>query len=164
MITSKYIIDISEEYSKTGLVRNRQVDIYENPTSSDFIKLEKSAREHNRKLDKVRFIADINSHKVYLADSYNIIHDDMGKVLGFNVGYYPPERFEGTGTVSGGQAKATKWDSFQYISQLKFPSKTEIKFLEGTFGYDWTWVDRYVSGTSSLINSCKEKYKSLMKK
>ena len=60
MITSKQINKISEEY----LTRVRDVEIYVNPTSSDYQKLYNVNSYH-----QVRFTADIDTKKVYVWDA-----------------------------------------------------------------------------------------------
>lgn len=166
MITSKQILHIIETYIKSKKVFNLQVDIYENPTSSDITSMIKTAREEVRKFDRVRFIADNNSKKVYVADSYNIIHDHMYTALGmtpnsfFNLSY--PNLLDGTATLSSGSFVMTNWDRFgMQINKIDLLD-TRLWF-EKVFSYNWSWVDRYIKGCSKFVEQKKIKFEDKLK-
>ena len=142
MITSKRIIDIYEKYFRTGLVRNSQIDIYENPTSSDFIKLEKTAREYNRKLVQVRFIANADTKRVYVADASICIHQDLEDTVKLPSNSLP-YILGGLAFVTGGRARA----ELAMMTLRRGPKDYNT--------YDWTWCDSYVSNFSDEIKKYK---------
>ena len=98
MITSKEIINISEEY----LMRVRDVMIYVNPTSSDYQKLYSVNSYH-----VIRFTADIQTKNVYVWDGLeNLMHGEAAHNIGIYNSYisnkmYNTKLFMGIAIVSG---------------------------------------------------------------
>jgi hypothetical protein len=159
VITSKQIIKLLEEFHKDGKVYGSLVTVYVNPTSSDIVKMVKHAKEYNRDIFEVRFIADFKNKKVYIADSYDIIHDDMYTILGFRRN--SPAMLDGLAKLSGGGSLVMhSWDKFlrSYISRPE-----DLAWFKEAFNYNWTFVDRYVRGCSSFIANVKKQFDELMK-
>jgi hypothetical protein len=170
MITSKYIIELTEKYNMLYNPGSGQTTtvIFENPTSSDFQDMVKTSKDGGRTLFELRFIADNKDSKVYVADSWYVLHDQMKFALGF-----PPDSsfektpwlFDGVATYSGGKARMTTWDKFDvFITDRKHSSPELNEWIEETlYAYKWGWVDKYIGGFSSVLDSYKEKYKKFIK-
>ena len=170
MITSKQIIEISEKYKllyNPGSGQTTTV-IFENPTSSDFLDMAKNAKEGGRTLHELRFIANNKDSKVYIADSWYVLHEQMKYALGL-----PPDSsfektpwlFDGVAIYSGGRARMTTWDKYDvFITDRGHNSPNMNDWIEETlYSYRWKWVDQYVSGFSSVLESYKEKFKKFIK-
>ena len=158
MITSKEILKISEEFYKDGKIYGSLVTVYVNPTSSDISKMIIHAKEHNRDIFEVRFIADAKNKKVYAADSYDIIHDDMYTVLGFerNSSFM----LDGIAKLNGNTLVMHSWDKFlrSYISSPKY-----IIWFKDAFNYNWSFADKYVKGCSNYVANDKKRFEELLK-
>jgi hypothetical protein len=63
-----------------------KVPVYENPTTSDYSDIKKSTIRFYRKLESVRFIADIESEKVWVWDAYLATHDDVDPKILSSIG------------------------------------------------------------------------------
>ena len=72
MITSNQITKLSEKYLTSGTVRGQHVIVYENPTSSDFVQMNRFSKSK-----KFRFIANGDTKKFYVWDAYLATHDDV---------------------------------------------------------------------------------------
>jgi hypothetical protein len=82
MITSKQIFNLLEDYAMLVNLPGGKVPIYENPTTSDYSDIKKSTIRFYRKLESIRFIADIENEKVWVWDAYLATHNDIDpKVL-----------------------------------------------------------------------------------
>jgi hypothetical protein len=142
MITSKQIIKLSEEYAAMGKSQGYQVEIYKNPASSDLSALVKFAKEHNRQLRKVRFVADAKTKTVYVADAYLIEHNDIRKIVGLPT--YPTRN---DSWVLDGIA--------DYVSgKLNLITCSPTV---GNFSFSWEFVDRYVPGVSVRMKQTQDK-------
>lgn len=142
MITSKQIINISEQYLDTKKVRGFDVLVYKNPTYDDYKQL---------KAHTLRFTADTKKKNVFVWKSELAIHSDIFPVLVQNsevtwdsLDYC----LEGFAEVSGGTAKMTGWD---FVARPEKLDKEQIKYLDNIFQFNWSWLDRYLSGASSYI-------------
>ena len=165
MITSKQIIKLCEEYVTSGKVRNHPVDIFENPTSSDILKLVKSAKDDQRTINNIRFIADANEKKVYIADAYYAIHDDMYRIIGITTKHdEAPWIFDGLATVFRGKIKAACWgDKFEFLFRNKGVKGSKVRsWFDKMFSCKWSFVDTYISGTSSMIADYQKKYLKIL--
>ena len=188
MITSKYIIELLEDWSKSAKVRGESVDIYENPGSTDIKEILKSVKGKSSNL--VRFIADAKPpQKVYVVAGYYAIHDDMRKALGrgsinsewkkipYIIGgeghivngqiiLSPPEKY------SEGESIDRLTDMISFLGQLGPKSITNSKdfidinkpFIESIFSYDWSFVDKYISGFKEFLDSEKKEFSNFVKK
>ena len=99
MITAKQILKIYESWLKSTSVFGKTVHIYENPDSSDLIKLSKESV-----LKKFRFIADDKEHKIYVWDAELAAHSDILGTLHLRID--PGERSHislGSCKMSGGK-------------------------------------------------------------
>ena len=143
MITSKQIIQISEQWIKTDIsdFTDREFDIFINPTSSDFLDMIKTAKEGQRSFNGIRFVADNKSKKVYAADASITTHYDIEKAMGLPEGVCNGTQVEGLATISGGQAKIEDFYNGGPTTLKKFRS------------IDWTWVDKYIKGCSAYIGN-----------
>ena len=177
MITSKQIINLCEEWSKSTIAGGERVDIYENPGSSDITKIIKLIK-HKEKL--IRFIADAKSpQKVYVWDSSLAVHSEIFSVLGyhFNDWMNLPNVLVGYGHITSG--KIILGDEFGSIESLlgavsalcdfKSPQPSwkkkygkEIsnvkKYLFALFEYNWSFLDKHISGSGPFIEKEKQEF------
>jgi len=138
MITSKQIIYLCERYLKSGnsVFSKKQIDIYENPTSSDIVKMIKTAREtpDMHLLTDVRFVIDAKNKSIYVADAQTCIHADLLSTLKIRLS---PWIFEGIAEVENGKLVVTDEDSIEdslYLSRIA--TATE---------FEWSWISSFIS-------------------
>ena len=154
MITSKYIIKLSEEYFNTKNIRGFDVVIYKNPTLDEI----KSLRAVN---SGVRFIADAKSKKVYVWDANKSIHNDIfsslvswGAISWDNMDYY----INGIASVfDSGRMTFTVWDFANRPGEIN----SEVRnYVITIMNQDWAWLDRYIPGASQYIKRRLSELKS----
>lgn len=133
LITSRRILRLCEEFAGSGRdYKGQPINVYKNPTSSDYVEMEKTARSQNRRLIEVRFVADSRTKTVYVADSYNSLHEDIVKILNL-----PPV---GSKYILSGLAKVVNGKAvFVVLSSVE--PEVSIPSL-------WTWVDKYIQNCS----------------
>jgi len=127
MITAKRILKIYESWLKSVVLFGETVHIYENPDSSDLIKLNKES-----KLKKFRFIADDKEHKIYVWDAELAIHYEILEKLHLRIDQGDrPHISLGSCKMSGGKLvidmsaytfyKASHYDKSDWIKKyIKF--------------------------------------------
>ena len=168
MITSKQIISFCEEYLISGKAYGKQFDVYENPTSSDIVKLNKTAREDRRTFDLMRFIADAKTKKVYIADAHLANHEDIEKSVGIFSRYLEtPWLLEDMVKITGGRPKMDSIMSLVDPIQLGdrvIKDKKLINWFNDRFSYDWSFVDNYIGGVSNAMKFYQEKYQKAVEK
>ena len=147
MITSKEIINISEEY----LMRVRDVMIYVNHTSSDYQKLYSVNSYH-----VIRFTADIQTKNVYVWDGLeNLMHGEAAHNIGIYNSYisnkmYNTKLFMGIASVSGGKAAVTHGsDNLSLMLEVikgnpKSAPIDQIDYLKDLVSNKWAWVNKYL--------------------
>jgi len=86
MITSKQIFNLLEDYAMLVGLPGGKVPVYENPTTSDYLDIKKSTIRFYRKLESIRFIADIENEKVWVWDAYLATHDDIDPKILTSIG------------------------------------------------------------------------------
>jgi hypothetical protein len=145
MITSKRINTLLESYSNIFKIGSKTVMLYENPSSSDFVEMRKVAKEDNRNLDQVRFIASYQNKKVYVWDAYLATHYSIREKLGLATDSIVPYIIDGEASVTASNVPK--------VYQLYKVDKTK------PFG-SWAWVDKYVSNCSKEF----DRYKRLFSK
>ena len=148
MITASHIIQVSESFSKADITNyGSEIYIFVNPTSSDFTEMNKRAKEENRKLDGFRFVPDLRTKKVYIADIYGITHNDIRKTE--RLPMQPvPYCFDGIASWSGGRAVMTGY----------YPDSSNDKAIGGQIEKaDWSWVDPYVKNCSAYFTPFRMK-------
>ena len=164
MITSKQILNLSEDWFKRVKWNNVNVNIYVNPTSSDIVDLYKSIKDKDK---QIRFIVNAKAQKIYVWDALAMIHESVYPELGlsFLPGSVPkPYTMFGYGYISGGKIVAYTSDNFPGTlkrlvdgpvmidnkrlldSSIRYVIKHEIDYLSEKFDYSWAFVDRFISG------------------
>ena len=167
MITSKQIIRLSEEWLKAVEANVNFVDIYENPTSSDFKEIFK-----NRKHNLLRFIADNKSKKIYAWDAYIGIHYDVAYELGYISRWENKDKdclfgeasINGSRAVSSVSAISTDifiWYYKRISSSGGVVSLSLKKELEDRIKIDWSWTNRYIDCTP-VVSKLKEGFQKLI--
>jgi hypothetical protein len=161
MITSKYLVDLIEEFAKSKKIgADDELVIYNNPGRSDvreILKVAKQKRPGKPESIISRFIVDGDNKTVYVWDGYYGTHNDGQKLLKIPKSiiesvYY----FEGESEIySGGSLE---------VSELytNFPRNTRVLekniklFNFVTNVSNWTWVDKYLPGfTDCLVQAIK---------
>jgi hypothetical protein len=178
LITSKQIITVGEEWNKYFKSGKYSTDIYLNPTSSDMKELYSKIDSSINPKKEVRFIADARKHDVYVWDAGFANHSDVGKSYGFHRQTFfdePPYVFDGFGLLSRGKIVGEFYGgtAVNLIQALGFlvvkqkgslQSDALIKEIRPFFKYDWTFIDRYVSGISQKIEQQKVIFMSWINK
>jgi hypothetical protein len=167
MITSKQILNISDEYFGAKNVAGSYTIIYDNPTTSDLKELNQNINPSNFQ-KTVRFIADYNTKKVYIWDAFNAHHMQMRPVLGYNSdSLYDNALIDGYANLSGNKLPIDYWgdfDAWMVVNKANPKWIADIvPFLKRLFTLNWSWLDKYVSGTSLFLNDCKQKFESRLK-
>lgn len=188
MITSKQIIQLSEDWFKSIKTSMEVVDIYVNPSSSDYLELNK------RGIRQIRFLADADSKEVYIADAMSLTHDQIALKLNKPrvVGAFESHQWNilpGIATISGNKSTMTFSDQLDGLyrdaesflkklptSKSKSSRTKEISLdmfkisvgspknlIDNIITTDWSWCDKYVN-ISSWMSSYKNKYQSLLQK
>ena len=104
MITSKFILSITEKYSGGKLIHKRYgsgpfyLEVFENPTSSDYSAIRKSASEREIPSTWIKFVADFKNKKFYAANGYDCEHEDIGYLV-------HATGWEGDGKLMSGSSK-----------------------------------------------------------
>jgi hypothetical protein len=142
MITSTQIITLSEQWVKTDISHfvSEEFDLYINPGSSDFLDIIKTARKDwNRKFLGIRFVANNNLKKVYVADASLALHKDIERAAGIPTGICDGTQIEGIAKLFGGKAVIEDF----YDGGKNYMEKFKL--------INWSWVDKYISGCSAYI-------------
>lgn len=161
MITSKYIINLSEEYFTSKSINGDAVVLYVNPTAEDFTELYKDG------VREIRWIADAKNKKVYVFDARLAIHQEALRVF-FNIDWFNiflnksnqyfylflggAKLFNKT---SCGSPESAEVD-YLFTHPRYIPD--HIDYLDKVFTYNWQWLDKYISGANTYLISCKQKY------
>ena len=162
MITSKHIFKVLEVYKDAGTSQGHRIEIYENPSSSDWLALAKSAKDDGRYFNFIRFLPNAKTKKVYVADGFISMHADMRKILGFPPGFPTDLKaswtFDGLARTYQGATKMTDWNEKSFLRE-RVPSFR--LWFEGVFKYNWSFVDYYIPGCSSLMKIYQKEFESI---
>jgi len=189
VITSKYIIDISEEWSKSAHTPGGGVcDIYENPGSSDVKELYQNIKGSDK---LVRYITDARVSKVYVWNASLNIHDSVRREYGLGDSGQPlrtPYVIEGFGKISGSRIVSVSRDLEGTIAKLKsglkflldweiskrldpdvvknFLSHTSylLERFSGTFKFKWDFLGRHIAGDDVILKNLYIDYQDFLKR
>ena len=168
MIVAKEIITLCEEWSKSTAIGGDQVDIYENPGSSDIKKLFKVVRNFEK---EVRFIANAKTQIVYVWGAMLATHSDLLPIL--NLGSYvdlfkKPWLLLGYGNIENGKIVLShRHDAIEgllcysdYKARAKFGGSVGIEkaWLTSVFEYKWSFLENYISGLGKYMDREKAKF------
>lgn len=170
MITSKQIQKLFEDYSKMGNVRGLPVTIYNNPTKSDFLALQKEAKELNKKVDNIRYIADAKTKTIYVFNAEFAIHKEVKGILNLPIDpLKAPYILNGEATLRSGTlvpiSERSTTISKILSNYLNYPgNKVEnSNYLKEVFSYNWDWLYSYVK-VKKEIEGFRKSFLYLMKK
>ena len=162
-------IRLSEEYWGAKNVSGTYTIIYDNPTASDLKDLNLTMNTGNSRR-VVRFIANAKDKKVYVWDAWNAHHTQMRPVLGFNSNSLSDYRLMDGYAILTSSNKLTidDWSDFdtEWMTTNRSNPKWSndiVPFLKSFLSGSWSWLDRYVAGSSSFLNSCKQKFETRLK-
>ena len=195
MITSKHIItshqieNICEEWLKRSKVYSNEVDIYDNPGSSDITSLLKGMTNNSNKV--VRYVTDARKSTVYVWDASLSIHASIRSLLGledWSQSMLKPYAIDGFGNIRGGRIVSASsdgegifWkleDSLRFISDWESKHKlndvvvrdflnhtTDMRTrFDGVFNINWGFLGRYIVGADVIMNDFKNKYMKFMER
>lgn len=180
MITSRQIIN--EVYLTLQRFGSVTAPVYKNPSTSDYIAMYKESLATNeRKLNYIRFIANAKTKSVYVWDGYRIVHEIVRSKLNmFDNFFNTPWILDGAADYSSGKAVAKDWHKFDTIpKELMFASSRRgyddpetdssinnsyINWAFQTLLIDWSFVDKYVSGTNSMMKLYKSKFNKYLER
>lgn len=141
--------------------------IYVNPTKADYAEIYKE-----NKHTEIKFIAIMETKKVYVWDAFYAIHETVAKHLGLGLSFIDDNGiFTGTGTIVGSKAVMGKTDRFDVIKDARQAasygqSNWAADELATQLKMDWSWVNPYID-CSDYIKKAKARLsgvRSLLKK
>jgi hypothetical protein len=164
MITSKQILSYLEDYSTIGKVRGIAFAIYENPTKADFLSLQKEAKDQNKKVENIRYIANAKTKTIYVFNAEFAIHKEAKDILGLPIDpLLAPHILNGEAKLRSSQM-IPESDRSTTISKilsnyLNFPDKKveNAKYLKEVFTYNWDWLYSYIK-VKPEIEKCKKAF------
>lgn len=165
MITSKQITGISEKYLTLANSYGHPVEIFENPTSSDYKELLGKINPYHQ----VRFTADMDSKKVYVWDALGLMHGEAAHHIGIYSKYGQSNKagtsedplFMGLATISGNKAVVVGGSDWMELiisvvaSDTGHKMKKERAYLARLTGGAWSWVNTYLDCTK-FFNKIKD--------
>ena len=193
MITSKQIL--REIWSSSPIISGHQVDVFENPSSSDIKELFMSIKGTEK---QVRFFADFNKQKVFVWDAFIALHKEVLKttrcytetkptiMMGFGI-VGGGKIVLDDGVITGASVGVTFFDSGEELEGLsdlidllygyydgslsnsevkkKYGEEisTQVNWLLEIFKYNWSFVDKYISGVKQSINKEKKRFEDWQK-
>jgi hypothetical protein len=142
MITASQIVEEVSGY--VGLPgRSNKATIYENPTSSDFIELNKSVKSKS-----VRFIINNKTKAVYVWDANLALHTIVSRKLGLTIIDFLdkfPNIIWGVGKLSNGKVVMTESDIIDDILRFYIPTNSKDKeYLTKLKNTNWRWAYKYI--------------------
>lgn len=174
MITSKQIINISENYLDSININGNYVKIYVNPTYDD-VKEISSSLKGQKYFGDLRTIIDAKAQKVFVWDAYLSIHIPVVQFLGYEKGAAQgtfPYILPGYASIINNKIVLSSSDQKTMFSFIIRPEdirnlsptcKERIdkeKFLKEFFSYNWSFADKYLQGFNSAMNwfkaACKK--------
>lgn len=150
MITSKYIVNICDEYSGMKKMGHQMVNIYVNPSLGDLKDMAADARKQSRTLKDIRFIASDDPPKVYVWDPFIAIHKDIASLYSLDLN--STNVMHGIISISGGKAVATYQDFQDAVGRRTGNAKDFYShnwhFLSNYFGLNFSKFLRSWCGPS----------------
>jgi hypothetical protein len=172
LITSRDILNLSENWITSFSKNGSNVNIFVNPGSSDILELVKGTREKDT---PIRYVADAKIKKVYVWNAYAAIHYDVAPYINpsYDRSGNDSHVIFGYGYTLGG--KITSFTEnlstvSMFVDQLASSNsrysnnENLISRLHDMFQYNWSFLDNYISGMSRFINEQKIKYESWLKR
>jgi hypothetical protein len=159
MITSRQINNLLEDYVTGKKFFGYYAELFVNPSQSEISKIIKASKEYTD-IRELRFIADARLRKVYIWNSYLVLHSSIKRELGYpsdNCSYL----FEGTASIKSGKPVVIGWDYYYDMDFMKVP---KMNMFIDLLNYKWNWLDNYISGSSAYMNKKKEELDRYLKK
>ena len=156
MITAKQIL---EKYF--GLVRDsgyHKINVYINPDSGDILDMKKRAKELGYTFNgDIRFTAIPRINTVYVWDAWVGTHDNISNSIPHG---NDNNVFCGIAKCNGSKFTIFKSDQMEHIDNWNATqNQAYVKMvLQNIFSFNWSWLDRYISGASNYIENYHKKY------
>lgn len=152
MIKSSQIKSLLEEWLKSFSLSRGLIDVYKNPSKSDYSEIYQSFIDDVRlpsKIVMIRFIADAKTKSVYVWNGQKAIHAEVARSVGLiDRMESDPTILSGIGVLVSGKAEMQQADSLESID--KYSSQFDINYYNGVVSRDWSWVNRYIQVTKYL--------------
>lgn len=181
MITSKQILKVSEDWVDNIKGYDTQIPLYVNPGSTDKKKMFQAYKISDH---FVRFIADGKQQKVYVWDGTQAIHYHAMRTLGlgdYSRVYEYPNILMGYAHLQNGNiifdAKNKEpvdhliksvqslnsyllWGFSDKETKQRFGNDIKLNYnwISNFFRYNWSFLDKYISGLGTHINNEKSKF------
>jgi hypothetical protein len=141
-----------EERIKSTIPGKKNIDLFKNPTRSDFKELGKV----------IRFTANFKTKIIYAWRYSDAFHVDISKALKIKHKFDDPNLLTGIAEWSGGKWKFTTSDSFQKFNKM-IKMDSERKYLRRLLGNDWSWANRYID-VDTFLNKLRPHVDILIEK
>ena len=130
MITTKTILNklLDEKYVSSKKTSTGYIEIFENPTNEEILDIAKSTKPGE--LPGVRFVANAESEKLYIANAWASIHSDILKLLHLPEDYTTPDVICGVADIN----------SSGNLIVISLYDKTN----RARSDYNWNWMKKYL--------------------
>ncbi len=163
MITSKQVLILSERYLRAKTFPTGYATIFVNPSQSDLVDLKKCSKPGPL---IVRFVADARgSGEVFIWEFSTALHYEVRAELGMPFDYFKDSKIlNGQAEMQGGRLVFSNRDDTFLPNALRISKKGKEgqycrDFLKNLKASDFSWLERYVNGSTSYINKCKSEFK-----
>lgn len=117
--------------------------IFINPSSSDYVELNKNSRHH-----AVRFIADNKQKKAYVWDC-DALHPEVRNIIQLTGNYAGSDILDGVAGLHNGKSILESSDYLDNLSSNSQWKDNRNKLLK-ILNTNWDWLDKYVLVTPYL--------------
>jgi len=139
-----------------GVTKSKMIDVFVNPTTKEMLEAEEGLA--------LRFIADSNTKKVYVFTP-EMLHWEIAQKLGLSDGmedyFNNTKLLGGIGKLSSGKFRLERLP--HNVRNIGAGPK-ELQTLVTKAKRDWSFVDKYVAGTSTKLKETATSYEKRLKK
>ena len=163
VITSKQVIGISERFLVSKTFPTGYASVFVNPSQSDLVDLKKHSKPGPL---TIRFVADARgSGEVYIWEFSTALHYEVRAELKMPFDYFKDSKIlNGQAEMQGGRLVFSNREDTFLPNALRISKKGKEgqycrDFLKNLKASDFSWLERYVSGSTAYINKCKSEFK-----
>jgi len=147
--------DSFKTWSRGPMAKHNTVEIFVDPTTKEMLEVEKHL--------SLRFIADYRTKKVYVF-SPNSLHWEVAEKLGLASGmedyFQDTKLLGGVGMLKNGKFRLERLP--HNVRSIAAGTK-ELQELVTKAKRDWSFVDKYIAGTTTLLKEKAAAYKKRLK-